>query len=118
MPRPSGDWQIPPTTRRSARILVMSWPSKVIVPPATGRSPEMARIVVVLPAPLAPISATISPSATSRLMPCRAWIRPYSRATLESSSSIGGLPQVGGDHLRVVADRGRGALRDLLAELQ
>ena len=76
MPRPSGACPMPRTTRRSARIRVMSAPSKTIEPWATGRSPEIARMVVVLPAPLAPISATTSPSLTVRLIPCSAWIRP------------------------------------------
>src|SRR6266511_2439926 len=118
MPRPSGAWLMPRTTRRSARSFVMSSPAKRMRPDATGRMPEIARIVVDLPAPFAPIRATTSPSSTWRLMPCRARIRPYSRVMLSISSSIGRHPQVSGDHLRVVADlRGR-TLGDLLAELQ
>lgn len=54
----------------------MSSPLNTIRPEAIGRIPEMARIVVDLPAPLAPIRATISPSLTVRLMPCSALIRP------------------------------------------
>jgi len=38
-------------------------------PALAGVSPEIARSVVVLPAPLAPISVTISPSSTWRLTP-------------------------------------------------
>jgi len=76
MPRPSGAWHSPRRTRRSARSLVMSSPANLILPEATGRMPEIARMVVDLPAPFAPISATISPSSTVRLMPCSAWIRP------------------------------------------
>src|SRR5258706_14152547 len=118
MPRPSGAWLIPRITRRSARRLVMSCPSNRIRPEATGRSPEMARMVVDLPAPLPPIRATTSPSSTSRLIPCRAWIRPYSSVMLSISSSIGRYPQVSRDHARVVTDLGRDPLGDLLAELQ
>ncbi len=33
-------------------------------------------MVVVLPAPFAPISVTISPSSTVIEMPCSAWMRP------------------------------------------
>ena len=45
--------------------------------PVRGASrPEMVLRVVDLPAPLAPIRVTISPSSTSKLMPCRAWIAP------------------------------------------
>ena len=40
----------------------MSSPSNVIGPARTGRSPEIVFSVVVLPAPLAPMSVTISPS--------------------------------------------------------
>ena len=38
--------------------------------------PEMVRSVVDLPAPFAPISVTILPSGTSRLMPLRARMPP------------------------------------------
>ena len=46
----------------------MSLPSKMIVPARTVRSPEIVFIVVVLPAPLAPIRVTISPSSTVKEM--------------------------------------------------
>jgi hypothetical protein len=46
------------------RALVTSRPSKRIVPERGFSVPATARSVVVLPAPLAPISATISPAAT------------------------------------------------------
>src|SRR5262245_35328912 len=78
----------------------------------------MARMVVVLPAPLAPMSATTSPSSTCRLMPCRAWMRPYSRVRSSISSSIGRHSQVRGDDGWVVPYLGGQALGDLLAELQ
>src|SRR5215211_5224751 len=118
MPRPSGAWQMPRMTRRSGRSRVRSLPLKRIFPEATGRRPEMARMVVVLPAPLAPMSATTSPSSTCRVMPCRAWMRPYASVMLSSSSSIGRHSQVGGDHLRVVTHFGGRTLGDLLSELQ
>src|SRR5262249_40933873 len=118
MPRPSGDCETPRITRRSARSRVMSSPLNRMAPEAIGRSPEIARMVVDLPAPLAPINATISPSPTSRLMPCSAWMRPYNRVMSSISSSIRRHPQVGRDHLRVVAHLGRRTLGDLLAELQ
>jgi uncharacterized paraquat-inducible protein A len=38
--------------------------------------PVMAFIVVVLPAPLEPISVTSSPSRTSRSTPLTAWMPP------------------------------------------
>ena len=48
----------------------------VIVPAATGSIPEMTRISVVLPAPLAPITATASPALTCIEMPNSAWKAP------------------------------------------
>ncbi len=47
-------------------LRVMSLPSKVTVPPFDGSRPEIVRSVVVLPAPFAPMSATTSPSFTSK----------------------------------------------------
>ena len=38
--------------------------------------PEMVFSVVDLPAPLAPISVTVSPSFTSKEMPLMAWMLP------------------------------------------
>ena len=57
-------------------IAVMSLPSKVIRPRRARGAPKMVIIVVDLPAPLAPIRVTISPSLTSRSMPFKAWILP------------------------------------------
>jgi hypothetical protein len=45
-------------------------------PAEIGCTPEMARSKVVLPAPLAPTSVTISPAATSSETPCSASMRP------------------------------------------
>ena len=50
---------------RRAPACVMSSPWKMMRPAAGGSTPEMAFSVVVLPAPLAPISETSSPSPTS-----------------------------------------------------
>ena len=55
---------------------VMSAPSKVIVPDRGCMRPLMVRSVVVLPAPFAPSSVTISPGNTSRVIPWRAWMWP------------------------------------------
>ena len=74
--RPSGTWQMPERTRWSALARVMSAPPKRMLPPLTGCTPEMARSSVVLPAPLAPTSATSWPLRTSMSMPCSAWMRP------------------------------------------
>ena len=53
---------------RSGCIRSMRVSSNQISPSAGRTSPEIARSVVVLPAPFAPISVTISPSATPSVM--------------------------------------------------
>jgi hypothetical protein len=45
-------------------------------PDAARTNPEMARSVVDLPAPLAPISVTMLPCSTRNEMPCNAAIDP------------------------------------------
>ena len=54
----------------------MSLPLNLTVPARTGRSPEIVFIVVVLPAPLAPMRVTISPSSTVKEMSRIASMRP------------------------------------------
>ena len=54
----------------------MRSPSKRISPSAGRIIPETVFWVVVLPAPLAPSSATTSPSSTWKLMPLSARIAP------------------------------------------
>ena len=56
------------------RVMSLSW--KRIVPLRAGVSPEIERSVVDLPAPLEPISVTISPSLTVSEMPFSASIEP------------------------------------------
>ena len=51
-------------------------PRNAMLPRVGLSSPEIARSVVVLPAPFAPISVTILPSSTVKLTPLRAWIPP------------------------------------------
>ena len=48
---------------RSGDMRVRSWPANSMAPFRGGKSPEMARRVVVLPAPLPPIKVTTSPGA-------------------------------------------------------
>ena len=65
-------------------ISATSWPAspwisapwKTIRPVRGGTMPEIERSVVDLPAPLAPMSVTISPSRTLIEMPLSAWIAP------------------------------------------
>ena len=75
-PRPSGAWIRPSVTRLCALMPVMSRPSNHTEPADSGRSPESARIIVVLPAPFAPSIVTSSPSRTTMETPCSASIRP------------------------------------------
>ena len=76
--RPSGQWATPSRTMRDGGSRSMRSPAKRIAP-ARGRiSPEMVRSVVLLPAPLAPSSATTSPGATARLTPAQRGDRRHS----------------------------------------
>ena len=73
---PSGTW-----ARRRVIILLgsvfrRSVPSKRISPLSAFLSPEMARRMVVFPAPLAPIRETISPSSTCMEIPLMASTTP------------------------------------------
>jgi hypothetical protein len=54
----------------------MSRPAKVIEPSRARGLPQIVIIRVDLPAPLAPISATISPSPTAMSTPFRAAMLP------------------------------------------
>ena len=63
MPRPSGTCATPSRTIFSVARPVTSL-SPIRTRPRGLSIPEMARSVVVLPAPLAPSSATVSPSPT------------------------------------------------------
>ena len=74
--RPSGTSVMPLDTIRLESMPVMSSSRKEIFPAEGFTSPAMARRVELLPAPLAPIRVTISPSGTSRLMPLTASIPP------------------------------------------
>jgi len=70
MRRPSGDWAIESRAILWVGSLVMSWPSKTMLPSLARGRPKIVIIKVVLPAPLAPISATISRGKMSRLTQC------------------------------------------------
>ena len=52
------------------------FPRKRMSPPLAGIRPEMARSVVLFPAPLAPTSVTMVPSSTAIETPFKAWIAP------------------------------------------
>ena len=76
MRRPSGDWAMPISATSWPARPWISAPWKTIVPVRGGTMPEIERSVVDLPAPLAPMSVTISPSLTSIEMPLSASIEP------------------------------------------
>ena len=74
--RASGTWAMPrATTCEDARPSTRS-PANSMRPARSGKSPEMARRVVVFPAPLLPIRATVSPSRTSSEASCTAVMSP------------------------------------------
>ena len=64
-------------TSLSAGVWVMSSPINLMEPVLERSRPETVLSVVDLPAPLAPIRATISPSLTLKEMSLMAWIAPY-----------------------------------------
>ena len=74
--RPSGTWLSPSLTMRSGSMPWIGLPSSSIVPFCGSSTPEMVLRMVVLPAPLAPSTVTISPCGTSRLTPRTAMMRP------------------------------------------
>ena len=76
MRRPSGTCTTPRVTTSCGGTCVMSSPSKRTLPSLGTSRPLTVLSVVVLPAPLAPMSVTISPSSTLIETPRRAWILP------------------------------------------
>ena len=74
--RPSGTSEIPSATRFSVASPASERPASFKAPLASGKSPMIVFSVVVLPAPFAPIIATISPGKTRRLMPRSALMPP------------------------------------------
>ena len=70
MPRPSGARAMPCRATHHEGRPPISRPSKVIRPEAGRRTPAMVLRSVVLPAPLLPITETISPGRTSMVTSC------------------------------------------------
>ena len=67
---------MPSCAIRNDGRLRTSCPAKRIAPARAGVRPMMERMVVVLPMPLRPISATISPDRTDSDRPNSTWLRP------------------------------------------
>src|SRR5215471_1047127 len=121
MPRPSGTCVMPRRAVVSARR-GSGLPLNTIVP-SRATTPEIARRVVVLPAPFAPRSATISPSSTVSDTPCNARTAPYRAWTsVSSSSGIRARRRPGAevrlDHCGVGLDLLRRAGRDRPSEVE
>ena len=76
MRRPSGDCAMRMRAISCVGRSVMSVPAKVMVPALARGVPKIVIISVDLPAPLAPISATISPSLTAIETPFSARMLP------------------------------------------
>src|SRR6266480_4173672 len=87
------------------------------MPARDGISRQIAFRVEVLPAPLAPIRHTSSPSSTAKSIPLTARMPPYwTSSPLASSSTL--RPQIGFDDLGVALHLRRRALSDLFSVIQ
>ena len=75
-PRPSGTIARPCLSNAWLGTPLMDLPRYSASPLTQPCRPVIAFMVVVLPAPLAPISVTSSPSRISMSMPLMAWIPP------------------------------------------
>ena len=74
--RPSGECARPRRTISFAGTFVRSRSPIRTVPFRGRRTPAIVRSVVVFPAPLLPMSVTISPFSTVSEMPFSAWMLP------------------------------------------
>src|SRR5580704_9842354 len=101
---------------------VRSSPRKRIVPLRLRTMPRMARKVVVLPAPLRPISESVSPSRRSKEMPCSTWLSPYQalRSSISRRAPSMGMlgSHIGGAHPLIGRNLGIASLGQDLAALQ
>src|SRR5271165_3054754 len=123
VPRPSGTCATP---RRTASSVAMP---RILSPPRSRSPwvrtmPQIARNVVVLPAPLAPRSAVTPPSSTEKSMPCNTLVSPYAACRPLASSSAGmsifllRVAKIGADHFRFGSHFIRRAIGDLQTKFQ
>src|SRR6201999_2104243 len=109
---------MPSFIRSAERIRVTSWSASVILPPRASISPTSDFRKVVLPAPLAPSSSTVSPGRTSRSTPHSTCMVPEPASTplASRSGASGGMlaSQKYLDHLGLAHGGGKLALEDLL----
>src|SRR3954470_2936360 len=115
--RPSGTSAMPASTRRCAGMRETSSPSNRILPFRGSMAPATPRRVVLLPAPFAPMSATISPSPTSNETSRQAGTSPYARSmpwTLSSKLAS----EIRLHHRRMRLHLSRRAFEERLAVIQ
>src|SRR5438093_10139767 len=118
MPRPSGTCAMPSRAIDSGDRRAIGLPAKRMSP-RVPTVPEIARSVVVLPAPLAPRMATAWPSPTLSETPCSALKRPYDASTSWSSRSAIVLhPEIRLDHRGIGPHLGGRPARDQPAEVE
>src|ERR1700704_133145 len=111
---------MPSRIRSLERIRVTSWPPRWMLPCRASIRPTNDLRNVVLPAPLAPSSSTVSPARTSRSTPHSTCMVPYPASTplaFISGAASGGMlaSQKHFDDLRHLHGDGELALKDLLA---
>src|SRR5215470_2779496 len=116
----SGTWAIPCSTIRCGGTPTIERPSSVMAPAKAATSPDMTRISVVLPAPLGPITPTVSPAATSSDTPNSARKEPYPAEMSASDSMIDLLApaQINLRHARVARSLGGQTVENLLAVVE
>ena len=86
MLRPSMTWQMPRRARRLGLTAVTSLPSSSTRPLRGRSSPEAIRMVVLLPAPFGPSSATTEPGGIESETSRRTVVPPYPPSMPWSSS--------------------------------
>src|SRR5580692_2392120 len=81
---------------------------------------QIARNVVVLPAPFAPNKVVIEPASTTTLMLCRTCVWPYQaqRSCSSSSAAMLRVSKIRLDHSRACLNFSWRSLVDLCAEIQ
>src|ERR1019366_8027008 len=123
VPRPSGTCATPRRTTSSVAMPLIDSPPR-ISSPCVRTMPQIARNVVVLPAPLAPRSAVTPPSSTEKSMPCSTFVSPYAACRPLASSSAGmfvfllRIAKIGAYHFRFGPHLIRRAIGDLQTKFQ
>src|SRR5262245_31862846 len=98
----SGTCAIPRSTIRCAERPTVVSPPNVMLPESGGTRPEITRINVVLPAPLGPITPTVSPGATPSETPHSARDEPQPAET-STSDNMSVAPAARGRAMRMRA---------------